>query len=93
MKKINSILSLLVFLLTLSCGNSSSKEVDLNGTREGTTEVPDAPEPDKLTLVLEKIDGEYSETVNDSFGFAEDGELEDIEFKDNTLKFNFTIFS
>ena len=92
MKRITSILSLLAFLFILSYGISFCQEVDLSGTWEGTTEVPDSPEPDQLTLVLEKIDGEYSGTITDSLGFAEDAELKDIEFKDNTLTFNFTIF-
>jgi len=92
MKKTASMLSMLAFLLALSYGISFCQEVDLSGTWEGTTEVPDAPEPDQITLVLEKIDGEYSGTFTDSLGFAEDAELKDIEFKDNTLTFNFTIF-
>ncbi len=93
MKRITSILSLLAFLLILSYGISFCQEVDLSGTWEGTTEVPDTPEPDQLTLVLEKIDGEYSGTINDSLGFAEDAELEEVEYKNNTLTFTFTIFN
>jgi hypothetical protein len=93
MKRITSILSLLAFLLILSYGKSFCQEVDLSGTWEGTTEVPDVPEPNQITLVLEKIDGEYSGTFTDSLGFAEDAELEDIEFKDNTLTFKITIFN
>lgn len=93
MKKITSILSLLVFLLILSYGISFCQEVDLSGTWEGTTEVPDAPELDQITLVLEKIDGEYSGTFTDSLGFAEDAELENIELKGNALTFSFTIFN
>ena len=92
MKRTVSILSLLAFLLVLSYGISFCQEVDLSGTWEGTTEVPDAMEPDQITLILEKIDGEYSGTISDSLGFAEEAELEDIEFKDNTLTFSFTIF-
>ncbi len=92
MKRTASLLAMIAFLLTLSCGISFCQEVDLSGTWEGTTEVPDSPEPDQLTLVLEKIDGEYSGTITDSLGFAEDAELKDIEFKGNTLTFNFTIF-
>jgi hypothetical protein len=92
MKKITSTLSLLVFLLTFSSGISFCQEVDLSGTWEGTTEVPDSPEPDQLTLILEKIDGKYSGTIHDSLGFAEDAELENIEFEDNTLTFSLTIF-
>ena len=93
MKRITSILSLFAFLLILSYGISFCQEVDLSGTWEGKTEVPEEAELNQITLVLEKIDGEYSGTFTDSLGFAEDAELEDIEFKDNTLTFNFTIFN
>ena len=92
MKRTASLLAMVAFLLILSYGISFSQEVDLSGTWEGPTEVPDSPEPDQITLVLQKIDGEYSGTFTDSLGFAEDAELKDIEFKDNTLTFNFTIF-
>ena len=92
MKKITAIPSLIAFLLMFSYGISFCQEVDLSGTWEGTTEVPDAPEPVQLTVVIEKIDGEYSGTINDSLGFAEDAEMEDIKFEDNTLTFSFTIF-
>jgi len=93
MKRKTSLFAMLAFLLILCCGISFCQEVDLSGTWEGTSEVPEQPEPNQITLVLEKIDGEYSGTVNDSLGFAEDAELEDIEFKDNTLTFTFTIFN
>ncbi len=93
MKRITSIVSLFAFLLILSYGISFSQEVDLSGTWEGPTEVPGSPEPVQITLVLQKIDGEYSGTFTDSLGFAEEAELKDIEFKDNTLTFNFTIFN
>jgi hypothetical protein len=93
MKRTASLLAMIAFFLILSYGISFCQEVDLSGTWEGTTEVPDAPEPDQITLVLEKIDGEYSGTFTDSLGFAEDAELKDIEFKENTLTFSFTIFN
>ena len=92
MKRADSLLAMIAFLLILSYGISFCQEVDLSGTWEGTTEVPDVAEPDQITLVLEKINGEYSGTFTDSLGFAADAELEDIEFKGNTLTFNFTIF-
>ncbi len=93
MKRTASLLAMIAFLLTLSYGISFCQEVDLSGTWEGTTEVPEEAELDQITLVLEKINGEYSGTFTDSLGFAEDAELEDIEFKDNALTFNFTIFN
>lgn len=92
MKREASLLAMLAFILTLCYGISFCQEADLSGIWEGTTEVPDSPEPDQLTLALEKTDGEYSGTVNDSLGFATDAELEDIKFEGNTLTFSFTIF-
>jgi len=93
MKRADSLLAMIAFLLILSYGISFCQEVDLSGTWEGTTEVPDVAEPDQIILVLEKINAEYSGTFTDSLGFAEEAELEDIEFKDNTLTFRVTIFN
>ncbi len=65
----------------------------MSGTWEGTTEVPDAIEPDTVTLVLEKTDSGYSGTVNDLMELAQNAEIEDVEFKDNTLTFNITVWT
>lgn len=92
MKRTTSTLSFLTLLLILSLGISFSQEVDLTGTWEGTTEVPDLPEPDKITLVLEKTDEGYTGTASDSSGMLENVEIEDIEFKEGKLSFNFTFF-
>jgi hypothetical protein len=91
MKKTASALTLFVFLLVLSCGMSFSQQVDLSGTWVGPTEVPDASEPDMLTLVLKKEEGTYSGTISDSMGMLQDAEIEDVEFKDNTLTFTFQV--
>jgi hypothetical protein len=93
MKRKVSLLAVLAFLLTIGCGISFCQEVDLSGTWKGTTEVPEESEQDQLTLVLEKADGEYIGTITDTLGFADEAQLEDIEFKDNTLTFSFTIFN
>lgn len=92
MRRTTSIFALIAFALALSCGISFCQEVDLSGTWEGTTEVPDMGE-DGLTLVLKKKDGEYSGTISDSLGMIEDVEIEDVEFEDNTLTFNFMVFT
>jgi len=92
MKKAVSFLSLTVFLLIFSSGISLCQRVDLSGTWIGETEVPDAFEPDKVTLVLEKINGEYRGTVTDSMGMAQEAELENLEIKGNELKANFIVF-
>ncbi|MDH4257936.1 MAG: hypothetical protein OEY25_02680 [Candidatus Aminicenantes bacterium] len=92
MKKAASFLSLLALFLGFFSGISLCQQVDLSGTWVGETEVPDAFEPDKVTLVLEKINGEYKGTVTDSMGMAQEAELENLEIKGNELKANFIIF-
>lgn len=93
MKKSTSFMALLAFLLAFSSGISFSQEVDITGTWKGETEVPDASEPDKLTLVIEKTEGKYSATITDSMGMLQDEKCEDIELKDDTLTFKFNVFT
>ncbi len=89
MKKTTSILTLFVFLLILSCGMSFSQQADLSGTWVGSTEVPDAVELDKLTMVLKKEEGKYYGTITDSLGMLQEAKIENVELKDNTLTFTF----
>jgi hypothetical protein len=93
MKKSASILTLSAFLLVLFTGTVLSQEANLSGTWIGETTVPDELEPDKVTLVLERTNGEYKGKVTDAFGFAMESELKDIEFEDNKLTANFLIFN
>ena len=93
MKKATSFMALLAFLLAFSSGISFSQQVDITGTWKGETEVPDAPEPDKLTLIIEKTEGKYTGTITDSQGMLQDAKCEDIELKDNTLTLNFLVFT
>lgn len=93
MKKPASILTMSAFLLVLFTGAVLSQEANLSGTWIGETTVPDELEPDKVTLVLERTNGEYKGKVTDAFGFAMESELKDIEFKDNKLTANFLIFN
>jgi len=90
MKRTVSILTLFILLLTFTYGVSFCQKVDLSGTWEGSTDVPDVPEPVKMTLVLEKTDEGYSGTINDSLGMIQNAEIEDFEFEDNDVTFNFT---
>jgi hypothetical protein len=92
MKKTASILSLLAFVMVLFNGVAFCQKVNLSGTWIGETEVPEGLEPDKVTLVLKKMNGEYTGNVTDSMGMAVKAELEDIEFEDNELTANFMIF-
>lgn len=92
MKKTASILSLLAFVMVLFNGAAFCQKVNLSGTWIGETEVPEGLEPDKVTLVLKKTNGEYTGNVTDSMGMAVKAELEDIEFEDNELTANFMIF-
>jgi len=93
MKKIKSILVLFAFLLVFGCGISFGQVIDLSGTWVGETEVPDMVEPDGLTLVIEKVDGEYHGTISDSMGMLEDAECMDLELEENELTFNFEVFT
>lgn len=93
MKKVTSFMVLLAFLLAFSSGISFSQQVDITGTWKGETEVPDTPEPDKLTLVIEEIEGKYSATISDSMGMLQEEKCEDIELKDSTLTFKFNVFT
>ncbi|MBA7654391.1 hypothetical protein ES703_62269 [subsurface metagenome] len=92
MKKTASILSLLAFVMILFNGAAFCQNVNLSGTWVGETEVPEGLEPDKVTLVLVKTNGEYTGKVTDSMGMAQEAELEDIEFEENELTANFLIF-
>ena len=64
---------------------------DISGVWVGETEVPDQG-PDELTLILEKAGDSYTGTISDSFGMLVDAECEDIEYNDNVLTFNFSIY-
>jgi len=92
MKRTVSILTLFILLLTFTYGVSLCQKIDLSGTWEGSTDVPDIPEPVKMTLVLEKTDEGYSGTINDSIGMIQNAEIEDFEFEDNDVTFNFTFY-
>jgi hypothetical protein len=87
LKRITSIW-ILTFLLTSATGLMSGQSIDLSGTWVGETVIPDAIDPDEITLVLAIENGEYSGKVSDSMGMFDDTECEDIEFMDNKLTFN-----
>ena len=90
MKKSSIFLTIFVFMIAFCSVVSFSQDVNLTGTWEGSTEVPDQGE-DEMTLVIKKEKGEYTATITDSLGMLMETECEDIEFKDGTLTFNFTI--
>lgn len=64
--------------------------VVLTGTWEGSTEVDGNPVD--LTLVLKKEADVYAGNVTVA-GFAENEEIRDVEFKENTLRFSFTVYN
>ena len=90
MKKFSSYLALFVFLMACFSVFSFSQDIDLTGTWEGSTLIPDQGE-DQLTFVITKEDGEYAAKITDSMGMLADTECEDIEFEDGTLTFNFAL--
>ena len=93
MKKVFSFLALFAFLFTLSFLVGLSQGLDLSGTWKGTTAIPDSQDVDEITLILTKTTEGYKGTISDSFGFAQNEEIEDIEFEDNNFSFSFTIFN
>lgn len=88
MKKITAQMALVAFVLAAVSGLTFGQSVDLSGTWVGETEVPDALEPDVMTLVISKENGEYSAKITDTMGLLENTPCEDIEFVEGTLTFN-----
>ncbi len=67
------------------------QSVDLSGTWSGSTEVPNSPDPNLVTLVLKK-DGEvYTGTVSDSMGMVNEAVLQKVKFENSTLSFEFAV--
>ncbi len=90
MKKSTTSLSLF-FILTVFCSFIAfSQESSLIGTWEGYTFVPDVGE-NNVTIVFTKSESGLAATMTDTLGMLADTPCEDIEFKDNTLTFKFTI--
>ncbi|MFC2157236.1 hypothetical protein ACFLT9_05305 [Acidobacteriota bacterium] len=91
MKKMVQILTLIVFMASLT-GGMVFAQTDLTGTWIGATEVPDIGE-DAITLVLVKKENTYTGTITDSAGMAEEAEITDVDFSEGKLTFNFTIYN
>lgn len=78
--------------LVFCAGALLGQEKDLSGIWEGTTYVPDSGD-DQVTLTLKKEGETYSGSVTDSMEMAIDSKLENVQFKDGTLKAEFLIFN
>ena len=91
MKKITALLTLSSFVLLLAGGLAYAGQKDLVGTWVGETEVPDAPEPDKLTIVFALADGKLTGTFTDTLGYASEAPCEDIIYEDGNLSFHFDV--
>ncbi len=70
-----------------------AQPADLSGTWVGETVIPNVPDKDQITLVLNKEGATYSGTVTDSMEMAVESPLENVEFKDGTLTVEFVIFN
>ena len=84
---------IVIFVALFMCWILLAADADLSGTWVGETEVPDAPEPDQVTLILKLVDGEYEGTVTDTLGMADEAECEDIELDGDKLTMNFEIIN
>jgi len=93
MHRIKLPIVILAMALVIGFGYVIGNELDISGTWVGTTEIPDMVENDEVTLILEKENDEYSGTISDSMGMVQDAELENIEFHDNQLSFEFLSFN
>jgi hypothetical protein len=91
MKKFLSISAFMVFVFALSSGFALSLADDISGTWLGQTEIPDQG-TDEMTLVIEKAGDTYTGTISDSFGMLVDAQCEDLDYKDNVLSFNISIY-
>ena len=89
--KRKSLLVMAIFLLMSSLVVFAAVGLDISGTWVGSAEVPNAGEPDGITMVLEKKEGSYTGTISDSMGMVSDAELEELSFEDNVLSFNFSV--
>jgi hypothetical protein len=91
MKKCLFVFITLSFLIAVMGGMAYSLASDITGTWVGTAEVPDAMEPDELTMVIQKKEGAYTGIINDSMGMLNDTECEDIKYEDGKLTLHFSI--
>lgn len=91
MKKFTFILAFVVLMFALSSGFALCQADDISGTWVGETEVPEQG-TDELTLVLDKAGDTYTAIISDSLGMFIDAECKDLEYKDNVLTFNFSIY-
>jgi len=90
MKKAVSFAVLVTFLLAAPAA-MLAHDVDISGTWVGETYVPDALEPDKLTLVFAKKDGMWTGTFSDTMGYASEAECEEIKVDGHTVTLHFDI--
>jgi hypothetical protein len=90
MRKTIAVLALAAFVLAPT-GWMMAQGTDITGTWIGETSTPDAPEPDKLTLVLSKKDGKLVGIINDTLGYASDTECDNLTFEGGELKLTFDI--
>ena len=90
MRKTIAALALAAFVLA-PAGWIMAQGTDITGTWIGETDTPDAVEPDKLTLVLLKKDGELVGIITDTLGYASETECDNLTFEGGELKFTFDI--
>lgn len=83
---------ILTAVFVFSLGTLFGQAIDLTGTWEGTTYIPDAGD-DQVTLTLRKEGETYSGTLSDSMGMAVESKLENVQYAEGTLKAEFVIFN
>lgn len=88
MRKIVVAFGLMTFIVVILTVYVYSENTDIVGTWVGETVIPNAPEPDKVTLVITYEEGKLSGTASDSMGLFQNIDCGNMEFKDRVLTFN-----
>jgi len=93
MRKIGLTMFLFLCFLVILPAAEIGAEFDIVGTWIGETYTPASPEPDKLTMIIEKGSEGYSIILSDSMGMLLDEEAENIEYADGQLSFDFSVYA
>jgi hypothetical protein len=88
--KTETILTLVVLLVTFSAGLLPAQASDISGTWVGTTDFPNTPDIDPVTLILKKAGNSYAGTI--TVATAKEVALENLKIEDeDTVTFAFVL--
>lgn len=91
MEKKTSVLTVLAFLFVFCLVAGQARAEDITGTWVGETAVPDAPEPDQITIVITKEEDKYAVLFSDTLGYADETECDNVVYENGELSLSFDI--